>query len=82
MIELVDVDKKLKLVFHDVFNTSPEMIHADTKQNELPGWDSLGQLRIIMAVEEAFDINFLIDEIPELNTYGKMLDAVVSKSGI
>lgn len=82
MIELVDVDKKLKSVFQEVFNTPPEMIHTNTKQNELQGWDSLGQLRIIMAVEESFNISFMIDEIPQLNSYGKMLDAVVSKSGI
>lgn len=82
MIEVVDVDKKLKSVFQEVFNTSPDMIHVDTKQNELQGWDSLGQLRIIMAVEEAFEISFLIDEIPQLNSYGKMLSAVISKSSI
>lgn len=82
MIEIIDIDKKLKSVFQEVFNTPVEMLRTDTKQNELQGWDSLGQLRIIMAVEEAFEISFTIDEIPQLNSYGKMLDAVVSKSGI
>jgi len=35
-------------------------------------WDSLGQLRIIMALEEKYDVRFRTEEIPELNSVEKL----------
>ncbi|MFQ5494930.1 MAG: acyl carrier protein [Phycisphaerae bacterium] len=41
---------------------------------EPPPWDSLTQLNIILAVEEACGVRFPPDRIPELTDAGKLLD--------
>lgn len=69
-------EDKLKQVFANVFNTPEDKINLQTKQNDLEGWDSLGQLRIIMAVEENFDISFSIEEIATLTSFEKILNKI------
>lgn len=46
---------------------------------DVPGWDSLGHMRIIAELEEKFDIEFEIEEIVDQNTVQKMYDLVISK---
>ena len=43
---------------------------ADDTEN----WDSLGQLRIIMALEEKYAVRFKTEEIPELNSVEKLAE--------
>ena len=49
----------------------------EVKESELEGlaykvvstWDSVGQMSLIAALEEAFDIEFMPDDIMALNSY-------------
>lgn len=49
----------------------------DVKESELEGlaykgvstWDSVGQMSLIAAIEESFDIEFMPDDIMALNSY-------------
>ena len=51
----------------------------DSGFEEVPGWDSLGHLRVIAELEETFDIEFEIEEIVDQNTVQKIYDLVKSK---
>ena len=75
----MDTNDEIKNIFGEVFNISPDKIETKTKQNELEGWDSLGQLRLIMTLEEKFGISYSIDEIASLNTYEKILKKTEQK---
>ena len=75
----MDLENKLKAVFADVFGIDADKVGVDTKQMTLESWDSLGQLRIIMAVEEAFDVSFNINEIPLLIDYEIILNKLKNK---
>jgi len=75
----MDTNEEIKNIFGEVFNISPDKIETKTKQNELEGWDSLGQLRLIMTLEEKFGISYSIDEIASLNTYEKILKKTEQK---
>ena len=75
----MDNDTIIKNTFAEVFEISVNSIEMKMKQNELKGWDSLGQLRLIMTLEEKFDISFDIDEIATLNTFEKVLNKTSQK---
>ena len=75
----MDIENRLKAVFADVFAIDATKVGVDTKQNALESWDSLGQLRIIMAIEEAFDVSFSIDEIALLIDYETILNKLNGK---
>lgn len=78
----MDLEKNLKKVFSETFGVPEEKITPDTQQSNLEVWDSLGQLRLIMGVESAFDVSFSMDEIPELNSFEKILQNIQAKKGL
>jgi acyl carrier protein len=75
----MDNETIIKNTFAEVFEISASSIDLKMKQNELKGWDSLGQLRLIMTLEEKFNISFDIDEIATLNTFEKILNKTLQK---
>ncbi len=76
----MNTEEKLKEIFATTFNTQSDKITLQTKQNEFENWDSLGQLRLIMAVEEAFNVSFAIDEIASMTTFERILNKVIQKT--
>ena len=60
----------------DDFELTPESAYE-----EVPGWDSLGHMRIIAELEEVFDIEFELEEIVDQNTLAKIHDMVEGKLG-
>lgn len=77
----METETKLKEIFADIFNTHKEKISLKTRQNELKDWDSLGQLRLMMAIEERFNISFTIEEIASLNSFERILSKISQKTG-
>lgn len=41
----------------EVFEEPPGALAVDTARNKIPGWDSLGTLTLIAALDEKFDIH-------------------------
>ncbi|MDC0237176.1 acyl carrier protein [Gammaproteobacteria bacterium] len=67
-----------------IFRDSLELDHdvqltAESAFEEVPGWDSLGHMRIIAQLEEELDIEFEIEEIVDQDTVQKILDLVTAK---
>lgn len=76
----MNIEEKLKEIFATTFNAQSDKITLQTRQNEFENWDSLGQLRLIMAVEEAFNVSFAIDEIASMTTFERILNKVIQKT--
>lgn len=77
----METEAKLKEIFADIFNTHKDKISLKTKQNELKEWDSLGQLRLMMAIEERFKISFTIEEIANLTSFERILSKISQHTG-
>lgn len=75
----MNVEMKLQAVFAEIFEIDPNTVLPETKLNEINGWDSLGQLRIIMAIEDAFDVVFTIEEVASLTQYSSISEKLQSK---
>ena len=54
-------------------------IRDETKASELPGWDSLSHINVIMAVEERFHIRFKTSEVLKLKSIGDLQRLVTAK---
>lgn len=66
-------------VITDVFGLAPGEVGPSTVQQEVPEWDSLGHLNLMLAIEEAFDVSFSIDEMPKLVSVEAIADKVRAK---
>jgi len=66
--------EKLTLVFRDVLDDETLTLTPTTTANDIEDWDSLSQIKIILACEKMFDIRLNARDINTLENVGAMLD--------
>jgi len=64
----------------EVFEESADRINAATARDAIPGWDSLGTLSLIAALDERFDIHLNEQEIEAMAKVDDIL-AVLRRQG-
>lgn len=73
-----EILKKLATIFSETFEEdvelTPELSAADVEN-----WDSLGNIRLFVAIEEKFSIQFTTGEIANLKNVGELVDAILSR---
>jgi acyl carrier protein len=72
------ISKELKEVILKQLNLDDFDLKDETTAPEVPGWDSLNHINIILAVEEKFNVKFKSYELLRLKCVGdlqKMLDS-------
>ena len=61
-----------------VLNAAPETLSLDAAYGELPEWDSVMHLRLVMETEERYGIRIPLETIPEIKTLRQLYGAVIS----
>jgi len=51
-----------------VMEVDPATLTGDTAYGTIEKWDSLMHMRLVMEIEEAYDVEIPIDEIPNIKT--------------
>jgi acyl carrier protein len=74
------LEERLKKVFAEIFQLSPEEITEDTSPKTVPRWDSMNSMVLTMALEEEFDIQFTDQELVKMYDFGKICEAVALKT--
>jgi acyl carrier protein len=59
-----------------VLRVPPATLNAQSSPEDVPTWDSMQHLQIILALEEAFAMKFAAHEIDQLQTVRALCDAV------
>ncbi|MEQ8257179.1 MAG: acyl carrier protein [Roseovarius confluentis] len=80
MIETEEVYKRLTPVFRDVFDDDDIVPHPEMTAAEVPAWDSLSNIRLVVAVEEEFGIQFSSGEIANLNNVGEFVKVIQKRT--
>jgi acyl carrier protein len=55
------------------FGISSEEYRPDLRIGDVPGWDSVGHLNLIFAIESAFGVRFSIELIAQLDSLRKIM---------
>lgn len=66
--------KDLEDVFSKTFKISDVDSIKNLELNQIPKWDSLGHLRLILAIEKKFSIKISNDKITKLTSFKLLLD--------
>ena len=74
------LEQRLKKVFAEIFQLSPEEITDDTSPKNVPRWDSMNSMVLTMALEEEFNIQFTDQELVKMYDFGKIREAVTQKT--
>ena len=64
----------------EVFEEAPGRIAAGTARSDIPGWDSLGTLSLIAALDERFDIHLSEQDIEGMQSVGDLF-AILRRHG-
>ena len=66
--------ERYKKVFMEVFEANEETLGENFTTENVERWDSVGQMALITALEQEFDIMFDIDDIYEFTSYLKGIE--------
>lgn len=56
-----------------IFRVDAATLSASTRKEDLPQWDSINHLRLVMETEAAFGLHYDLERIPSLTTLGDFL---------
>ena len=76
---VTETEKKILYVFREIFDNEELEIHDATAAKDVPGWDSLAQVKLIIALEEAFEIKFSTHEIVAMTCVGDLKKSLYTK---
>ena len=71
---------KVREIISDVTHYPLGRIDEQSTYETVEGWDSVAQINVIVALESEFDVSFTAEEVFELNTVRKLLDALETYS--
>ena len=76
-----EVQDTLQRVFREVFDEEDFEYSAALSRDTLNAWDSLGHVRLVAALEDAFDLSFTIEEIEGFTSAGVIAACVSARRG-
>lgn len=66
-------------IFHEVLNNDAIQLKRETTAPEVPEWDSLTHVELVVAVEKHFEIRFNFVELQKFKNVGEWCDNIVAK---
>jgi len=73
-----EILEKLAPIFSETFEEDIELT-PNLSAADVENWDSLGNIRLFVAIEQKFSIQFTTGEIANLKNVGELVDAILSK---
>lgn len=53
---------------------APDLIQTDTRQKDLPKWDSLAHINLMVALESSFDVTLEVEDFAALISVPAILE--------
>jgi acyl carrier protein len=73
------LNDQLTSIFRDVFNDDDLKLTPELTAEQVDGWDSLGHVRLIVAIEKALNIRLSTTEITGLANVGQLVQVIENK---
>lgn len=67
---------RLTHIFQEVFDDNSIIPHPEMTADQVPAWDSLSNIRLVVAVEEEFGIQFSTGEVAGLSNVGEFVSVI------
>jgi acyl carrier protein len=74
------MEHTLTQVFRDVFDDDTIVLRPDLTAGDVPGWDSLTHIRLLLTIEREFRIKFTVTEVGELKNVGELMEQIQTKT--
>ena len=74
-----EVITKLQAIFDDIFLEPPKLTPV-LEAKDVPEWDSLIHISLLVAVEKAFDVRFRVGEVEATKNVGEFADLIAQRA--
>lgn len=71
----------LRQLFEDVLRQPMPTLNNQMRFDELPGWDSVAHLSLLLAVERHFNIAFTSVQMIQMKTIGELMAVLENANG-
>ena len=75
-----EIVSRLTPIFRDVFDNDALVVSEGMTAADVPTWDSLSNINMIIAVEKAFGVKFSIKDVRNLKNVGELLELIKRKA--
>jgi acyl carrier protein len=79
-MEANEIVSRLTPIFRDVFNDDALVVDEGMTAADVPSWDSLSNINMIIAVEKAFRAKFSIKDVRNLKNVGELIELIKRKA--
>ncbi len=69
---------RMQPIFDDIFLEPPRLTPA-LSAKDVPEWDSLIHISLLVAVEKAFNIRFRVGEVEAVKNVGEFADLIIRR---
>jgi acyl carrier protein len=66
-------------IFKDVLDNDEIVLTGETTADDIPEWDSLSHIQLIVALEKHFKVKFTTSEITSYKNVGQLAEGIVQK---
>ena len=70
---------KLSSIFHDVFDDDELVLRPDMTADEVPEWDSLSHIRLVLTIQQKFGVKFSAAQTTNLKNVGELVALIQSR---
>ena len=75
-----EIVSRLTPIFRDVFDDDALVVSEGMTAADVPTWDSLSNINMIIAVEKKFGVKFSIKDVRNLKNVGELLELIKRKA--
>jgi acyl carrier protein len=68
--------ERIKQIIEDLFNIDDTTLNADSSALTVPEWDSMGQLMLVLELEQQFNIHISPEESEKLTSIAAIAELV------
>jgi acyl carrier protein len=75
-----EIKSRLTPILRGVFSDDALVVSERMTAEDVPAWDSLSHINMIIAVEKAFGIKFTIKDVRVLKDVGELIELIMKKA--
>jgi acyl carrier protein len=70
---------RLNEVFREVFDDPGLTVSAATTAHDVPGWDSITHITLVIEIERRFDVKFQMAQLEQLRNVGELVEILAAR---
>ena len=72
MLAIVQINS----IFREIFDDPALLIQPETSPRDIADWDSVAQVKLVLAIEDAFAVRFTTEEVSGFHCVGDLIEAL------